>query len=65
MNEPSKSSEKYAALREQGATPVEVFKVCKADGNKNWECQVLLMGIFDMSLDDARTISHSLHSASR
>jgi hypothetical protein len=59
MVTPIKSAEKYALLQSQNATPVEIFRACKADGNKNWECQVLLMGLFEMTLDEARKISHA------
>lgn len=62
MDKPEKSSEKYAALKEQGGTPSDVFKACKADGHKNWECQILLMGLFDMTLDQTRSISHAQHA---
>jgi hypothetical protein len=61
MDTSNKSAEKYIALKDGGAAPTAVFQACKLDGHKNWECQILLMGVFEMTLDEARKISHAEH----
>jgi hypothetical protein len=63
MEKPNESTEKYAAMQRQGASPVELFQACKRDGHKNWECQVLLMGLFEMTLHETRLISHGEHQS--
>jgi len=47
-------------LKAGGASAEDVFRHMKALGCKNWEGQVMLMGVFDMPLAEARRISHKV-----
>ena len=48
----------YLEMRDEGAEPEQVFLAAKRNGLKNFECIALLCGVFNMTLDDARIISH-------
>lgn len=61
MKKKNVSINKYKELMTDGKTPIEIFKEAKKDGYKNYECINLLMALFDMSLHDARQISHDIY----
>ena len=46
------------ALKAGGASAEDVFRHMKGVGCKNWQGQVMLMGLFDMPLAEARRVSH-------
>jgi len=48
----------YLEMKQHGATAEEVYRRARADGFKNYECLVLIMGVFGLELDDARKIGH-------
>jgi hypothetical protein len=48
----------YTNYKNSGMSPEQIFNQAKIDGYKNFECIHLLMVVFDISLDEARTISH-------
>lgn len=48
----------YLEMKRHGATAEDVYRKARGDGFKNYECLVLIMGVFDLELDDARKIGH-------
>jgi hypothetical protein len=48
----------YLAMRAAGATPDEIYRRALASGANRSSCQILLMGVFDFSLDEARRVTH-------
>jgi hypothetical protein len=54
----------YIQMRENGASPNDVFTKARADGYKNFECIILISEIFKIPLNEARTIAHSIYMAS-
>lgn len=47
------------ALKASGASAEDVFRHMKLD-RTNWEGQVMLMGVFDIPLAEARRVSHKV-----
>lgn len=51
----------YIAMKDGGATPQEVYKKALDDGYKKSECMMLIAGIFDLPLHQAREIGHQIY----
>lgn len=51
----------YFEMKKLGATPGQVFRKAKQDGYRNFDCIALISGVFDISLSEAREISHAIH----
>jgi hypothetical protein len=51
----------YIAMKQSGASPSEVFTKVREDGFRNFECTLLIAGVFDLSLDEARNVAHEIH----
>ncbi|WP_217590738.1 hypothetical protein [Burkholderia sp. GbtcB21] len=51
----------YIAMKDAGASPQEVFRKAREDGYKNFECIVLISGVFEISLNDARDMAHAIY----
>ena len=65
MDEDMRLRAECEALKAGGASAEEVFRRMKAEGCKNWQSQVMLMGLFDMSLDEARRVSHRIRGVNQ
>jgi hypothetical protein len=52
----------YINMKNAGSSPQDVFVAAKNAGHKNYECVLLICGVFDISLDEARKISHNVHA---
>ncbi|MNM49773.1 hypothetical protein D3C81_607840 [compost metagenome] len=61
MNEKSKDPKPYINMRDNGATPQEVYKKALEDGYMKSDCMMLIAGVFDMSLHHAREIAHKIY----
>lgn len=55
----------YIAMKDAGASPQEVFRKARGDGYKNFECIVLISGVFDIPLNDAREMAHAIYREDR
>lgn len=51
----------YIEMRKSGAPPSEVFIKAREGGFRNFECTLLIAGVFDLSLDEARQVAHEIH----
>jgi hypothetical protein len=51
----------YIAMKVAGASSHEVFRKAKSDGRKNFECTLIVAGVFDLELHEAREISHAFY----
>ncbi len=51
----------YIEMRRSGASPTEVFIKAREDGFRNFECTLLIAGVFELSLDEARQVAHEIH----
>lgn len=51
----------YIDLKDCGATPQEVYRKALGDGYKKSECLLLIAGIFDLPLHEAREIGHQIY----
>lgn len=54
----------YIAMKQSGASPSEVFTKAREDGFRNFECTLLVAGVFDLSLDEARQVAHEIYRRS-
>ncbi len=54
----------YIAMRDSGATPQDVYKSALDDGYKKFECMMLIAGIFDLPLHEAREVGHQIYRES-
>lgn len=54
----------YIEMKKAGASPGEVFIKAREDGFRNFECTLLVAGVFDLSLDEARRVAHETHRRS-
>ena len=54
----------YIAMKQSGASPSEVFTKAREDGFRNFECTLLIVGVFDLSLDEARHVAHEIYRRS-
>lgn len=59
--ERSQDPKPYIAMKDGGATPQDVYKKALDDGYKKSECMMLIAGIFDLSLHQAREIGHQIY----
>lgn len=48
----------YKKEKEKGATKEDIYKQARADGYKNYESLLILMGVFDIELHEAREVGH-------
>lgn len=55
----------YIAMKDAGASPQEVFRKARGDGYKNFECIVLISGVFDIPINDAREMAHAIYREDR
>lgn len=51
----------YIAMKNGGETPEAVYWKALADGHKKSECMMLIAGIFDLPLHQAREIGHQIY----
>lgn len=51
----------YQIMKLQGAFADEVYRKARANGFKKHECLVLIMGLFDLELANAREIGHQIY----
>jgi len=51
-------------MKQSGASPGEVFTKAREDGFRNFECTLLIAGVFDLSLDEARQVAHEIYRRS-
>lgn len=54
----------YIDMKDGGATPQDVYKKALDDGYKKSECMMLIAGIFDLPLHQARGIGHQIYRES-
>ncbi len=59
--EQSQDPTPYIAMKDGGATPQDVYKKALDDGYKKSECMMLIAGIFDLPLHQAREIGHQIY----
>lgn len=55
----------YIAMKQSGASPSEVFTKARDDGFLNFECRLLIAGVFGLSLDEARHVAHEIYRRSK
>lgn len=48
-------------MKRRGATAHEVYRKARQDGFWKHECLLLIMGVFDLELSDAREIGHHVY----
>lgn len=51
----------YLTMKQHGATVQEVYRKARQDGFGKHECLLLIMGVFDLELSDAREIGHQIY----
>ncbi|HEY0584530.1 MAG TPA: hypothetical protein VGD52_00220 [Pseudoduganella sp.] len=51
----------YFDMKRHGATAHEVYLQAMANGFKRHECLILIMGVFDLELAQAREIGHEIY----
>lgn len=51
----------YLAMKREGVSAREVYVRARADGFKRYQCLLLIQGVFDLTLDEAREIGHSIY----
>ena len=51
----------YIDMKNGGSTPQEVYKRALDDGYKKSECLMLIAGIFNIPLHQAREIGHQIY----
>ena len=54
----------YIGMKDSGATPRDVYKKALDDGYKKSECMMLIAGIFELPLHQAREIGHQIYRES-
>ena len=48
----------YKEQKANGATKEDIYAQARADGYKNYECLLILMGVFNIELHEAREVGH-------
>lgn len=51
----------YFVMKHKGASAREVYVRTRENGFKRYQCLLLLQGVFDLTLHEARQIGHSIY----
>ena len=51
----------YFAMKHKGASAREVYVRAREDGFKRYQFRLLIQGVFDLKLHEAREIGHSIY----
>ncbi len=51
----------YLSMKQHGASAHDVYRKALEDGSKKHQCLVLIMGVFDLELANAREIGHAIY----
>lgn len=57
--------EKYTAMRSDGRSSEDVYRAAWADGFKRHECLLIVAGLFNLELHEAREIGHKVYASER
>lgn len=59
--ESTQDPKRYIDMKDGGATPQDVYKKALEDGYKKSECMMLIAGVFNIPLHQAREIGHQIY----
>ena len=51
----------YMEMKHRGASPEDVYRQARKDGYESLSCYSLLMGVFDIGLNEAREVIHRVY----
>lgn len=57
----SQDTKPYFEMKSGGASAEDVYRRALADGHKKSECMMLIVGVFDIPLHQAREIGHQIY----